>query len=301
MDTPFSLRVTIDDGMRTFRENYWNHLPFGKKSDSICRKILDFFKGHYLDTISKGDVERMRRFFKEMGYSDSYVNKIHMTLSRLFSWWEQTRDGKFLNGTDVSRVVLPSKNPAGQVPRVKEKPRDTLITKEMKDHLCHVAEKVMGDIDLMEQLDFLWWSGLRQGDMYRITAANVNLSKGTIIGTQNKLITTRNPSGLPYKLTIPASRIVLIKKRIEDTPSGKPIFKNVNMQKRWNALRDLSKMPHIQRRDFRGAGTSALLDMNTDYETIRKSRGWKDHTMVAWYDKRGDDAQLKATEKLVEV
>lgn len=300
-DTPFTLRVTIEDAMRIFVDNYWRHLPFGKKSKAYIQKILVFFKGHYLDTISKADVERMRRHLKESGYSDSTINKAHMILSRLYTKWDEYKEGRFLNGTDLSRVVLPAKNPAGQVPRVKEKPRLMLVSKVMKEHLCHVAETLMMDKDLSEIIDMLWWSQQRQGDVFKMTDKNVDLHNRTICGTQNKLITTRNPSGHPYKVMIPADRFPMIKRRVESTPSGKPIFKDTNLQKRWGELRRLAKMTNIQMRDFRGGSTSELLDENTDLETLRRKVGWVNYDMIKVYDKRPDERILRAAEKLVEV
>lgn len=297
---PFSLRIPIEDGMEVFRVNYWNHTDYGKTSNAVCRKILTFFKGHYLDSISGGDVERMRRFYKEMGYSDSYINKIHMTLSRMISWWFETKEGKYLNNADFSRVILPEKNPASLVPRVKENPRQTPMCKKIKELHCKVAETIMGDIDLSETLDTLWWSTLRITDLFEVVPEKVDLDKRTIRGIQSKSIRMKNPSGRPYFVIIPENRIEMIRRRVEAAGAGKPIFKDTNLQKRWKRLREITKTKHIKMMDYSGGAISELLDAGIDYETIRKKRGWADYEMIAWYDKRGDDRILKATEKLVE-
>lgn len=296
---PFSVRVKIDEAVLIFRRNYWDKLPYGKNSPNICDKICKFFRGHFLDTISKADVERMRQFYSQMGYSQSTINKIHMTLSRIYTKFEEYKEGRFVNGEDFSRIVLPSKNPASLVPRVREKPKPEIeITLKRKKILCGLA-----DPDLYEIIDTLWWSMLRPGDLFRITDKNVNISYGTITGTQNKSITTNNPSGLSYMVSIPADRIEMIKRRIESAKPGTPIFRRVNIQKRWEKLRKIAtkfdpELGRAKMKEIRDGATSYLLDNNFDAETIRKKGGWSSYQMIPHYDKRGDRSMAHASESL---
>jgi hypothetical protein len=302
-DSAFSLRLTIEDAMRIFWDNYWSHLPFGRKSHAHRDRILSFFKGHYLDTISKADVERLRRWMLEMGFSPSTTNKTHMMLSRIYTKFAEYKEGKFVNGTDFSRIVLPDKNPAGQVPRVNERQfaRQLEITKERKQLLCSFADE-----DLYEIIDGLWWTTIRQGDFFAITSDNVDLDRRIITGIQRKSVTTKNPSGLPFKVAIPVGRLEMIKRRLLETKPGTPIFRRKNMQKRWNAVREMASridpgLAKAQLRDIRGGSTSFLLRNGVDIETVQKKGGWADRAMIPHYDKRGDEPVREATEKLVEV
>jgi hypothetical protein len=222
-DGPFTLRLTIDDAIRIFLDNYWQHLPSAKTTQAHFRRIRDFFKGYYLDSISKADVERFRRHLKEMGYSEPTINKAHMILSRLYRKMEEYKEGRFVAGTDFSRVTLPKKNPAALVPRVNERrfARQFYITKEQKKLLCSLTP----DDDLSEIVDGLYWSQLRPSDFFTFTDANVDLKAGVLRGIQHKTITSRNPSGVPYKIAIPESKLPIIKRRLEATKPGTPLFR----------------------------------------------------------------------------
>ncbi len=261
-----------------------------------------FFKGHYLDTISKADVERFRRYLKEMGYAPGTINKNHMILARIYSKMEEYKEGRFLNGTDLSRLVLPPKNPAALVPKVNERPyaRQVFITKKQKINLCGYADE-----DLAEIIDTLYWSQLRPGDLFRISDKNVDTNKWVLFGIQHKHITTRNPSGTPYRVPVPEIKREMILRRLKDTKLGIPIFRYRNLQKRWKRVRELASerdpyLRTVQLRDLRASANSYLLDQNTDMETLRKKAGWTTQRMVSWYDKRPDDRVVEATNKLVE-
>lgn len=296
---PFSLRLSIGEAVKIFRTNYWDKLPYGKNSKNITEKIVTFFRGHYLDTISKADVERMRLFYRNMGYSESTVNKIHMTLSRIYTKFEEYKNGKFVDGTDFSRITLPIKNPASLVPRTREKPKPEIeITLERKKILCSFADE-----DMYEIIDTLWWSMLRPGDLFRITHKNINLDQLTICGTQNKCITTNNPDGLEYRVVIPLDRLDVIKRRMECTKPGTPIFRRKNIQKRWEKLRRLAAtvdpvLIRAKMKEIRDGATSHLLDNNCDAETVRRKGGWASYQMIPHYDKRADRSLRDASEIL---
>lgn len=296
---PFSLRLRIEDAVNIFRSNYWDKLPYGKNSKNITNKIVTFFRGHHLDSISKADIERMRQHYRSMGYSESTVNKIHMTLSRIYTKFQEYKDGKFVDGSDFSRIILPDKNPASLVPRTREKPKPEIeLTLDRKKILCSFADE-----DMYEIIDTLWWSMLRPGDLFRISDKNINLDQLTICGVQNKSITTKNPNGLEYRVVIPLDRIDMIKRRIDSTKPGTPIFRRTNIQKRWEKLRRLaSKIDPVllraKMKEIRDGATSHLLDNNCDAETVRRKGGWASYQMIPHYDKRADRSLKDASELL---
>lgn len=302
-DSPFSLRLKVAEAIEIFWNNYWSHLPSAKTTKANRLRICTFFADFYLDTVSKADVERYRRHYKAMGYKDSTVNHDHMILSRLYRKFAEYKEGKFVNGEDFSRVVLPSKNPAALVPKVnvEQFARKVRIMPHHKKLLCSYADQ-----DLCEIIDTLWWSQLRPSDLFKISDGNVNLAEKKITGIQSKTVRSRNPSGIPYMVPIPADRMSMIRRRLSDTKPGTAIFRRMNMQKRWQNTRRLAALhaPEIlkmQLRDFRGAATSFLLDNRTDIETVRKKAGWKDYKMIPRYDKRADESVVEATEKLAGV
>lgn len=300
---PFTLRVTIEDAVRIFWDNYWRHLPSAKTTAAHFRRIKTFFHGQYLDSISKADIERFRRWLAGNGYSVPTVNKAHMVLSRIYSKLAEYKEGRFVNGTDFSRIVLPIKNPAALVPKVNERrfARQFYITKEQKKILCSYADE-----DMAEIITGLYWTELRPSDFFRFTSENVDLAKATITGIQHKTITTRNPSGVPYKVSIPVEKLDIFRRRIQNTKPGTPLFRRKNIQKRWERVRALaatvdSSLAKAQMRDLRGSAASFLLDNGVDPETVRKGLGHATLRMLPVYDKRPEDRVVMATAKLAEV
>lgn len=298
VEGPFTLRIKIEDAVRIFWDNYWCHLPSSKTTKAHFGRIQSFFRGQYLDSISKADVERFRRYMTGSGYSEATTNKGHMILSRIYSKMAEYKEGRFVNGTDFSKITLPARNPAAQVPKVNERKyaRQVFITKEHKKILCSYADE-----DLCEIIDGLYWTQLRQSDFFRIMDTSVDLIKTVITGIQHKTITTKNPSGVPFKVFIPAEKIEMIQHRIGATKPGTPIFRKKNLQKRWQRIRRLAGMPLVQLRDLRGSAASFLLDNGIDPETVRKGLGHTTLRMLPIYDKRPEERVIKAAEKLVEV
>lgn len=294
---PFSLRLKFDEATKIFRDNYWKYLASDKTSSAHFRRLNMFFKHYYLDTISKADVERMRRWMHEMGYSEPTINKAHMILSRIYHKFEEYKEGKFVSGTDFSKLVLPKKNPAALVKKTNERKfaRRVFITPQQKKILCSYSDE-----DLAEIIDGLYWTELRISDFFRITHLNVDLQKRVIFGTQHKTITTSNPSGVPYKVHIPKAKLAMIERRVKNTKPGTPIFRKKNLGKRFLRVKIMSGMPEAQLRDLRGSAASYLLDHGVDPQTVSKTLGHTSLRMLPTYDKRPEENMAKATEILVD-
>lgn len=295
-DEPFVLRLPFSEAVRIFWANYWRHLPSAKTTGAHFRRLNQFFKGHYLDTMSKTDVENLRRKMKDMGYSEPTINKSHMILSRIFRKFEEYKEGRTVDGRDYARISLPPKNPAAQVPKVNERKyaRQVFLTIKQKRMLCSYSDE-----DLCEVIDGLWWTQLRPSDFFRITSKNVNLKQNTITGTQHKTITMSNPTGVPYKVHIPCDRLGIIKTRVGNTKPGTPLFRRKNLQKRWHKVRVWANLPTLQLRDIRSGAASHLLDEGIDPETVRKTLGHTTLRMLPTYDKRPDSKQAEATSILI--
>lgn len=300
-DEPFSLRLTIKDALRIFWDNYWSHLASAKSTAAHFERIKMFFSKYYLDTISKADIERFRRYLKEMGYADATINKSQMILSRMFHKFEEYRDGGFVGGEDFKRIQLPMKNPASLVPKVNERQfaRKFQITPEIKKILCSCSS----DEDFYEIIDGLWWTQLRPSDFFKFTNENVDVNNRVIEGIQSKTITTRNPSGVRYRIAIPDEKLPIILRRMSETKPGTALFRRKNFQKRWQKTRALAAKidPNIakaQARDIRGGAASHLLQEGFDPETVRKTLGHTTLRMLPNYDKRPEENVIRATSVL---
>lgn len=296
-DAPFSMRLTVEEGLRIFCENYWNRLPMGKNSKAHIKRVLFFFKNHHLDTVSKHDVENFRIWLKESGLRDSTINKAHTTLIRMYSKLAEYKEAGVVNGIDFSKITLPNRNPASLVPKVNEDgfARKTVVSPEEFKILRSCA-----DNDLRDILNMLIWTRSRPGDLRRVAEQNINWHTRQIEGIQHKTITTKNPSGVPYFWPITTRMESLLRERISMVRPGTQLFSWHNMAKRWDRARRLSGLLLVQMRDLRRSGASYLADNGTDEITISQGLGHTSTDTTRTYIPRKKRHFATATEKLVE-
>lgn len=295
-DAPFSLRLKIEEAMRIFWENYWRHLPTAKSTRAHKRRILIFFKDRFIDTISKTDVEDFRRWMGLDGLGGTTINQAHMLLSRIFTKLYEYKDGRHAHGIDYSKFSIPMKNPCSLVPKVKVVKRRQIITIEEWNRLKYFADDDMTDI-----LNMLLWTRLRPGDLRRITSNEVDLNRNRIEGVQNKTITNKNPSGLPYMVPIVIQIADILLPRLARTKPGTPLFPFKNIQKRWKEIREKANLQHIQfGRDLRRTAPTFLVDNGVDLRTVAEGLGHSSLEMLPTYTPRNFQHQKTSTEMIVE-
>jgi integrase len=295
---PFTLRLTIQDAVRIFWDNYWQFVACAKTTEIHLTRIRTFFRGQYLDTISKADVERFRRHLKEMGYAEPTINKAHMILSRIFRKMEEYKEGRSVNGVDFSKITLPAKNPASLVPKVKEAQfsRKVVLSKDDITKLISYSDE-----NLAETIKALYWTRLRPSDLKRITDGNIDFKNMAITGIQHKTISNSNPSGVPYRVAMNVDLAALIQRRMQAHKPGTPLFPWRTISFRWKRVRDLAGMPHVQLRDLRRSAATFLIDSGVDLETVREGLGHTSLRCLPTYTPRTQKHLADATEKLVEV
>jgi integrase len=179
---PFSVRLTIEVAMGIFIENYWKFLPSYSKTKAHQRRIMEFFKGRFIDTIHKQDIENYRRYLKEMGLVEQTVNKGHVMLSRMFSKLQEYKEAGEVNGMDFRHVQIPDINPCRLVPKVDETKfsRRQTVSEQQWQKLIYYS-----DDDMKENLIMYLDTGLRPSDVHRLTDYNVDLKNMTLRGVQH--------------------------------------------------------------------------------------------------------------------
>lgn len=295
-DTPFSVRLKIDEAMAIFWDTYWKNLPTSKSTVAHRRRIQEYFKGRFIDTINKVDVAEFRRMLIGNGLSPSTANQAQMLLSRMFTKLQEYKECRQAHGIDFTRVGIPEKNPCTSVPKTRPVKRRQTMTLEEFQRMKYHADDDLTDIILM-----LLWTRLRPGDLRRITSNEVDIKRMRIEGIQNKTITTRNPSGLPYMIPITDKMTDILLPRLTRTKPGTPIFPFKNMQKRWKELRSLAGLKHIQMRDLRRTAATFLLDSGIDTRTVSEGLGHADEKMLPVYTPRTLQHQKKSMEMLTKV
>ena len=296
---PFSVRIKIDEAMRIFWDTYWAKLPCADASHMHKIRACHFFKGKFIDAISKIDVENYKEHLKSLGLADPTVNRHLSTLCRMFSRLAEYKEAKQANGYNFENVQIPRKdqNPCLGIRKVSEIPRSrrvVLTPDEFK------LLKQYADEDLKDILNALIWTRLRPSDIRRITSNNINWHTRQLEGIQNKTITTRNPSGVPYFVPLVGPLEDLIKRRVKAVRPGSPLFPWRNMQKRWEAARKHAGLFLVQMRDLRRTGATNLLDSGEDFVTVSKGLGHTTTRMTERYVPRRKSHLESSVRRLVE-
>lgn len=287
----FSLRLKIEDAMHIFWEQYWNFLPTAQTTKAHRKRICLFFRGRFIDSFSKADIEEMRRNFLLSGLSPQTVNKAQMVLSRMFTKFSEWKDGRIAHGMDYSKLNLPPKNPCAMVPRPRAVKRKQVAKQEEIKRIRYYADDDMTDI-----INMLLYSKLRPGDLQRLTESSVDIRRRRIEITQHKTITTKNPSGIQIMIPITDKMADILKPRMKRTTYGWPLFPFRNMQKRWKEIRIKANAMHIQMRDLRRTAATFALDNGTDPLTVAQGLGHADLSMLPTYTPRTLDQQRESIE-----
>lgn len=297
---PFSMRLPFPEALRLFWETYWQYLPSSKTTKPHFVRLSAYFRAHYLDNVSRADVEGFRRSYRNQGLSETTTNKAHMILTRLYNKMREYREAGTVAGVDFSAVHLPLKNPGSQVRRVNERPfaRKVAPGKDKVFRLVAFA-KQFGYHDIAEIIDGLYMSRLRQSDFFRLKDGNVDLAHGLLQGVQHKTITTSHPSGVPYLVVMPLPLKELILKRLSDVKPGTPLFRRVNLQKRYDQVRKAAGLPYVTLQDLRRAAATHLLDSGVDPQTVAEGLGHTTLRNLPAYTPRTLKHHREASEKLI--
>lgn len=293
-DEPFSLRLRIEDALHIFWEKYWQFLPTAHTTKAHRKRLCTFFKNRFIDTISKSDVEDLRRWLiKEQRLSPQTANKAQMLLSRMFTKLAEYKEGKMAHRVDYSQLQIPDKNPCSLVSKPRAVKRKQVATREEFDRIRYYA-----DDDLTDIINMLLLTRLRPGDLKRLTSHEVDLQRKKIDLVQHKTITNKNPSGIQIIIPISQKIADILLPRLSKTKPGAPLFPFRNMQKRWGEVRRKAGAMHIQLRDLRRTAATFLLDNGEDPLTVAQGLGHADLSMLPTYTPRTIQHQVKSLEIL---
>lgn len=289
LGSPFSVRLSIKEGIGFFRKYYWDHLPKGKTTGPSFARIDAFFESsqiRYVDEPSKTTIEELRRHLKGMGFKDNTINTHHIIVTRWYNKMYEWAEVGMVHGINWSKVPLPRKNPGSQVPKVNEKQFDRHVAwpKRYIRRLIRGALD-MQYLDLAETIEFLYLTELRQCDVWLLTEKNVNLARMVLTGVQHKTITTKLPSGVPYLIPITPSGASILRRRMSMKKPGEFLFKKP-MQKQWEKLRKLVGLPFVLLKDLRPSAATLLIDNAVHPLTAQNMLGHTTDRMLPTYVKQ---------------
>lgn len=296
LGAPFSLRLNFSEALSFFWDKYWITTVKSKNTKKCFKVLSQYFQRKYIDEITKSDIESLRNYLGGLGLKPNSVNTYHLIVTRLYNKLFEWKEGGRFECVDFSYISMPNRNPASLVPKVNEKQFERRVAWPKKTvRKMITAALALNDIELAQIIQILYLTRLRPGDVWSIVDRNVDLTRLILFGIQNKTITRRNPSGIPYMIALTDQMARIFKQRLDKTPSGQPLFRDPRMtysawlkfiQRRFNAAREVANLKHVQLRDFRPSSATLLLDNGIDPETVRESLGHTTLRMLPTYTPR---------------
>jgi integrase len=110
-------------------------------------------------------------------------------------------------------------NPVKLMPLPKPVVRDRILTEEERTQIFEAIR----DVCFADYLTALLESGARPGEVATLTPENVNLDLGIWVLKKHK---TKRKTGRPRVVYLTPALLELTRRRVADTPPGKPVFRN---------------------------------------------------------------------------
>ncbi len=135
-------------------------------STGIIETIIGDFKSSSINNITPADVRRWQNELISQNYSQTYIKTIHNQLSAIFNY--------------AIRYHNLSKNPAKEAGSVGKKKADRVSFWTAEEF--NKAIKYINEYDYVSKisLEILFWTGMRQGELYALTPQDINFKNNTI-------------------------------------------------------------------------------------------------------------------------
>lgn len=219
---------TLQTSFERAQQSEWNNKEGSFNSIRNAAKVVEYFGGRTpVDQITTDSIDTYVEFLQKEGNSDATINRKLSALSLILRTALKRR----------KLLYMP------HIPRRKEKEgRLTFLSVDQEIEILAWLRH-LGKMDHLEACTVLIDTGFRTGELWRVTAADVDHTKGTITLWKTK-------SGKPR--TIPMTERVkpIIKRRCLEYPQGKlwPQGSNEWMRKGWAKMR--AKMQQLNNPDW---------------------------------------------------
>jgi integrase len=276
--------LTWKQAAKIFWIAHWRHKKFGVMGKSIWDNVDAFFEHRTLQTIGKQDVEnlqrhlRMRKGRMKKGYlSTSSQNKVRMYVTLLFNKFYEWRDDGFIEGHDVSNLLLPKMNPGMRVARQKERPRDIVVTPWDFGRILVICRRLRYT-NVAEILKFAVWLRMSPIDLRELSDHHVRDGSMQIVKGRGHTRTDSNPEGVIQQIPITERMWGRIRRlQLFRPPGVTRILDFTNFRRRLNVVRRTARaegLQDFQLRDLRRSGATYLLyDGGMDLKTVSKGLG----------------------------
>jgi integrase len=230
-------------------------LTFLSNRKAICRAL-----GHKrIDQVNEVDIARYKEA-RGLTVGTGTVGHDHTVITLLFNKlyaWKRKR--LTIEGIDFSNLSLPGDHPTFGIGKKKAPPRNVVITPDEFSRLLeHSTDR------LIEVLYFAIYTGIRRGDLMKLTLGNYNMETNQIEFVQNKT---------GKWACIPANKRVkeIITRAAKE--QRKTILDFTNFDFEWRLAKHNAKLKHKQFRDLRRSLATTSYKLCKDPRKVRDLLG----------------------------
>ncbi len=234
---------------------------FENKENIINTKVLPYFKDKPINTITASDVRRWQNNLIKENYKNTYIKTIHNQLSAIFNY--------------AMRYHNLSGNPAREAGSVGKKKADRVsfwTVEEFKQAIQYIDKH---DYITKISLEVLFWTGMRQGELYALTLKDIDfnnriisiskslsvLSNGEILISKPKTETSERTVEIPKFLNDNIKEF--IDRHIGSFKQNERIFNTTksNLSRKINRISEKANLKKIRVHDLRHSHASMLIDL----------------------------------------
>jgi len=246
---------------------------FEIKENIINTKVLPYFKDKPINTITSSDVRRWQNTLIKENYKNTYIKTIHNQLSAIFNY--------------AIRYHNLSRNPAREAGSVGKKKADRVsfwTIEEFKQAIQYLDEH---DYITKISLEVLFWTGMRQGELYALTLKDIDfdnriisiskslsvLSSGEILISKPKTETSERTVEIPEFLNNDIKEF--IDRHVTPLKQNDRIFNTTksNLSRKINRIAEKADLKKIRVHDLRHSHASMLIDLGFSPLMVKERLG----------------------------
>ncbi len=298
--------LTFNQAWRLFFDLHWSRRKEASRAEALCRYIVAFFDGRLIHTIGRQDGENLIDHLSKVKRQGPWsLIKARSILRLIFHKLEQWKDDGYAGNCDVSRLLLPKRNPGKAIPAMVT-PRRVVFHSPFEVRGWINLARLAGDEGLVSTIRLGLWLRLSPIDLEHLDDSEIDEEAFEVRVYRRHTITPKNPQGCLQR--IPLTEKVwgeIARCRKYRRPNETRILYWCNMRRRFAKLRKMARakgMRDITLGAFRAAAAAALEKDGFDIRTIAQGHGHTTTKMVeSLYLPDRNPHLRKATGKLAEI
>lgn len=300
-------RLTFNQAMRFFRANHWDTKKGAAKTDSLCRYMVEFFDGRFIDLIGRQDTVNLLNWLRlKKGAGAWYLIRARGILRLLYNRFDIWKEDGAVGGHDLSGLALPRRNPTFKVP-APQPPKPQVFLSPFEHRGWIRAARGAGDLGFEAAFKLGLWFRLSPIDLENLNDDEIDEQAFEIRIQRRHTITEKTPAGAPQVIKLTEKAWALIERcRRYRKPGDKMILPiRVNKRRRFAKIRKLavaSGLRDMTLSVLRRSASDFLLERNFPVDAVSDALGHTTDKIVNFHysSKKRAPHRGKITTELVD-